>query len=367
MDHEPRWRSRCSIPITAGGWGRCSWSTVLREAGYVTTHQHRGGLVKLVCDLHPTEQSVAVMESREHRAEATSLIRLLNPSAVAVIDASREPDTISSRVLSNVRTSGYTGPLYVVNPHATEVQGIRSYPWVTDLPGPVDIAVILVPSNALLEVVRDCAAVHVHGLVIMSATDDDAGHEGPARQRRVANLARMHGMRIIGPSTIGVLNTDPDGRLPIIPQAEQYPDAFREAVTAGFNDANTDAVVVCYVPPLGVVDESIPQALQEISAASLKTTVARMLGPHGVVASEHGRAFPSYPTPEDGVRALVTVANYAMRRREPAGRKLDYSGIDRTGIQDLVEEILSANPGVERVPLNSNDAARLLASYGVAQ
>src|SRR5690625_2912350 len=146
---------------------------VFREAGYGVAHRFQDGLIALVCDIDPTERSLAVMESREHRSESASLHRLLNPGTVAVVGASQNPDTISSRVLTNLLTSGFAGGVHVVHPHATEVQGIHAYARVADVPGSVDIAVVLTPPDAVLDVVHDCAQAQVHGLIVMSSGGDE--------------------------------------------------------------------------------------------------------------------------------------------------------------------------------------------------
>ena len=152
---------------------------------------------------------------------------------------------------------------------------------------------------------------------------------------------------------------------PVITQPEPHPDEFRAAITHGFADTSTDAVVVCFVPPLGVVHEDIPQALQEISATTAKTTAACVLGFHGVVSAEHGRAFPTYPTPEDAVAALAALARHALWRRDPPGTRVDPADIDRSRARELVETLLTTATNAAGVHPASSDVSALLACYGV--
>ena len=109
-----------------------------------------------------------------------------------------------------------------MNHHADEVAGVPSYRSVRDVPGPVDLAVIAVPAEEVEQVVADCAAKGVRGLVVMSSGFAETGDEGAERQRRLVSLARGSGMRVLGPASFGVINTDPEVALnaslsPLVP------------------------------------------------------------------------------------------------------------------------------------------------------
>ena len=134
---------------------------------------------------------------------------ILRPRAVAVIGASRSRDTVGHQVLANLLRDGFTGPVYPVNPHAEAVHSVRAYPSVTELPGPADLAVVVVPKDHVLAVAEECAAVGVKGLVVISAGFRETGPEGAERERRLGAIVRAHGMRMVGPNCLGVLNGDP--------------------------------------------------------------------------------------------------------------------------------------------------------------
>ena len=195
---------------------------VFRDAGYVVAQGFEDGVARVSFDLEPTEDSLAVTYAREHRAEARSVQRLLQPRSVVVVGAGRDPSSLGHVVLQHLLDGGYAGSVHVVNRQADEVAGVPSYPSVTDVPGPVDLAVLAVPADEVEAVVADCAASGVRGLVVMSTGFAETGADGAERQRRLVALARGSGMRVLGPSSFGVLNTDPELRLnaslsPVVP------------------------------------------------------------------------------------------------------------------------------------------------------
>ncbi len=172
-------------------------------------------MVSVSFDIDPTERSLAVMESREHRAEARSLRVLLEPRSMVLIGVSRRPGTIGHALLGEVLASGFTGTINVIHPEADSVLGVRTHRRLADVPGPVDLAVVAVPAAAVLDVVRDCAEAGVRGLVVVSGGFAETGPEGLARQHELVRLARANGMRVIGPNSWGMINTDPGVRLDV--------------------------------------------------------------------------------------------------------------------------------------------------------
>jgi len=186
---------------------------VFREAGYGVTDQFDHGVIALAFDIDPTDRSLAVMEAREHGSEATSLSALLQPRSIVVIGASRDPESIGARVLQHVIEAGFTGQVHAVNPAASELQGVRCYPDVSEVPGPVDVALVVVPAGAVLDVVNNCRQAGVRGLIVMSGGFAEMGAEGLDRQRELVRVARANGMRLVGPNSMGLLNTNPAVRL----------------------------------------------------------------------------------------------------------------------------------------------------------
>jgi acyl-CoA synthetase (NDP forming)/RimJ/RimL family protein N-acetyltransferase len=183
---------------------------VFSDAGYEVHRHYDDGVVSLAFDIDPTDRSRAVMESREHRAEARSVAGLLAPASVAVIGASRKWGSIGYQLLEHVIEGGFTGPVHAVNPDALELSGRLSYASVRDVPTPVDLAVIAVPYDEVATVVEDCAAAGVKGLLVATAGFADDGERGSERQRALVRHARANGMRLIGPASLGLANTRPE-------------------------------------------------------------------------------------------------------------------------------------------------------------
>jgi acyl-CoA synthetase (NDP forming)/RimJ/RimL family protein N-acetyltransferase len=182
---------------------------VFEEAGYVVDQEFEDGVVRVSFGLEPTEDSLAVTYSREHRSEAASVRRLLEPRSVVVIGASRTPHTVGHTVLRHIVEGGFTGDVHAVNPSADTVAGVRAYPDLGSISGDVDLAVVAVPAEHVEQVVRDCAGKSVHSLLVVSSGFAETGGAGAERQRRVVALARGGGMRVLGPSSFGLINTDP--------------------------------------------------------------------------------------------------------------------------------------------------------------
>ena len=84
-----------------------------------------------------------------------------------------------------------------------------AYKTVGDIPDDVDVAIVAVPAEAVQDVVLDCAAKGVHGLIVISSGFAETGEEGRQRQRHLVGLSRSYGLRLIGPNALGVINTDP--------------------------------------------------------------------------------------------------------------------------------------------------------------
>jgi acyl-CoA synthetase (NDP forming)/RimJ/RimL family protein N-acetyltransferase len=185
----------------------------LQEAGYHTAGGLQHGVMSLEFSIDPTTMAMGVMVDREHRAEAASIAQFFAARSVAVIGASRRQDTIGQALVRNLVTGDFTGRVYAVNPGADAVSGLPAYSSVSDIPDQVDLAIIAVPATAVHEVVLDCAAKGVKGLVVISSGFAETGDEGRRRQRKLVGLARSYGLRLIGPNCLGVINTDPAVRL----------------------------------------------------------------------------------------------------------------------------------------------------------
>jgi acyl-CoA synthetase (NDP forming)/RimJ/RimL family protein N-acetyltransferase len=196
---------------------------VFRDAGYEVSHRYEDGVISLSFQIDPTEKSLAVMEAREHRAESVSVRALLNPTSVVLVGASRRRETIGHRLLRNIIDAGFTGRVHVVHPEADVLSGVPVHRSLADIPGHVDLAIIAVPAAGVLDIVADCAAKGVRGLVVLSAGFAEEGPEGLERQRRLVAVARENGMRVVGPHSWGMVNADAATRLNVSLMADLPP------------------------------------------------------------------------------------------------------------------------------------------------
>ena len=190
-------------------WENRAMIGVLHDAGFTHRFSHDEAVVTVVLDIAPSPEALAAADERDRVAVVRSMARLLRPTSVAVIGASRAPGTIGHELVTNLVTGGFEGPVYPVNPSATAVASLPCWPTIEDVPGPVDLAIVAVPAPAVADVVAACGRKGVGGLVLISAGFAEAGAEGALAQRQITRLAHANGMRIVGPNCFGVINTDP--------------------------------------------------------------------------------------------------------------------------------------------------------------
>jgi len=186
---------------------------VFRDSGFECRTKRGSGKIEVDLSLIPTEASVSRAEFRDRVSTAASLRPFFQPRSVAVIGASRNPDSIGGRLLNALVTSGFTGSIYAINPNAALIGSLTVYPSVRDVPQPVDLAVIAVPKDAVLGIIDDCAARGVRAVVVITAGFAETGPEGSLLQERLVEKVRGYGMRMVGPNCLGLMNTDPAIRL----------------------------------------------------------------------------------------------------------------------------------------------------------
>lgn len=197
---------------------------VFRHSGFQVSERLEGAEVSVDLSVLPGLESVEQSTLRDRVATVASLRPFFQPSSVAVVGASRDPQSIGHRILQALVLNRFHGPVYPVNPKAHVVSSIRAYPSVRELPEPVDLAVIAVPRDAVLPVVDDCGQAGVRALVVITAGFAETGAEGRALQEKLVEKVRAYGMRMVGPNCLGLLNTDPAVRLnasfsPVFPPA----------------------------------------------------------------------------------------------------------------------------------------------------
>lgn len=135
---------------------------------------------------------------------------LFRPRGVAVIGASNNTFSIGNRVVKNLVAHGFKGGIYPVHPKEKEILGLKAYPSILDVPGPVDIASIVVKNTMVPQVVEDCGKKGVKFVIIHSAGFSEMGPDGAKLQDALLSAARKYGVRVYGPNSQGIMNSDPD-------------------------------------------------------------------------------------------------------------------------------------------------------------
>lgn len=159
-----------------------------------------------------SEQSALVEPSL-----STSLACFFSPNGIAVIGASRDPDKLGYAVMHNLTQSGYRGPIYPVNPKADEVLGRRCYPDIAAVPDPVELAVLIIPATAAPRAIEECGRRGIKAAVVISGGFREVGPAGAALEQAMVEAARRHGLRIMGPNCIGVVDTAAPLNTTIVP------------------------------------------------------------------------------------------------------------------------------------------------------
>ncbi|HEY3422671.1 MAG TPA: CoA-binding protein, partial [Methanocellaceae archaeon] len=177
------------------------------------------------------------------------LEKMINPASVAVIGASHIKGKVGRAVLDNL-LDGYEGKIYPINPKSDEIEGLKCYKTVLDVPGPIDLAVIVIPATLVPQAVRECGEKGIKFLIIISAGFKEVGVEGAKLENEVKDIARGYGIRIVGPNCLGMLNTHtkcnasfaknmpPAGNVSIITQSGALGTAildWSEATDVGFD------------------------------------------------------------------------------------------------------------------------------------
>jgi len=182
---------------------------VFRNSGYHLEREVHEGVYTVHFPTLESVESQAAMWETEKQAIAASLTPIFYPRSIAVIGASTTEGSIGARLFDNLGAANFVGPLYPVNPSATEVAGVPAYASVLDIPDPVDLAFIVVPARFVPQVVEQSAEKGVRGLVVISAGFSEVGGEGEKAEAELLDMVRSAGMRMVGPNCMGVLNTDP--------------------------------------------------------------------------------------------------------------------------------------------------------------
>jgi len=186
---------------------------VFRAYGFHITSELQEGVYHITFPITLTKRVAKKEEERERIATVTSVRSLLYPRSVAVIGASTKPGTVGQLPMQCIMESKFSGVVYPVNPNAESVMSVKAYPSVLDIPGDIDLALIIVPALFVPKVTDECGRKGVRAIIVISDGFKERGAEGTARERELRDIALGHGMRLVGPNCMGIINTDPAIRL----------------------------------------------------------------------------------------------------------------------------------------------------------
>ncbi|HEX9889423.1 MAG TPA: GNAT family N-acetyltransferase [Nitriliruptorales bacterium] len=190
---------------------------LIRDVGL--TYEHRrdepygGAVVRTRLGLEPTPAFLHAVAAEEKQAARAALSRFLRPEAVAVVGASRDRRAIGGLVFDNLLKGNYAGVVFPVNRSANVVQSVAAYPSLAACPQVPDLVVVCVPAPDVAEVVDEAGELGVKAVCVISAGFSEAGDEGVERQRDLVERARGHGLRIVGPNCMGLMNAGGDVRM----------------------------------------------------------------------------------------------------------------------------------------------------------
>jgi len=131
----------------------------------------------------------------------------MDPKSVALIGISRKSGPGSFNLMEIMSDFGYSGEIYPVNPNAGEILGKKAYPSVTAVKQKIDLAVITSPRKTTLSILQDCVAANIKAAIVINQGFNDADSRGQQMQQQMAEMAAREGIRILGPNTLGVINS----------------------------------------------------------------------------------------------------------------------------------------------------------------
>lgn len=161
---------------------------------------------------------------RERIAVANSLIPLLKPKIIAVIGVERDLDCLGNIIFKNILTGNFTGTVYPISMTSPSVHGVKTYKKITEIEDKIDLAIITIKSESVFEAARESIEAGAKAIVVVSTGFAESGIKGKERQKKLVKLVRSHGVRLLGPSCLGLINTDPEINLnaSLLPQLTKY-------------------------------------------------------------------------------------------------------------------------------------------------
>jgi acyl-CoA synthetase (NDP forming)/GNAT superfamily N-acetyltransferase len=186
---------------------------VFRDSGFEVHQAMEGGSIHVEFPVGGLASLRERVELRDRIAAANSMLPLLQPRIVAVVGASRDHAAMGSQIFRSILLGNFGGTVYPVNHQIASIHGVHAYPSVSELPERADLVVVAVPAEAVLKVVENSLRSGTKGILVLTSGFAETGAEGAAEQKRLVEMVRSHGARLIGPNCLGIMNTSAEVRL----------------------------------------------------------------------------------------------------------------------------------------------------------
>jgi acetate---CoA ligase (ADP-forming) len=311
------------------------------------------------------------------RTEGAALARvLLEPRSIAIVGASDDAGKNAGRPLRFLRQAGFAGALYPVNPRRPEVQGEKAWPSLLSLPEVPEHVFVLTPTETVVDTVAECARLGVPLVTVLASGFGESGASGTARERELAAIARQSGIRIVGPSSLGVIN--PRARLVLTANAAfAEPDVPAGRVFVASHSGSMIGALVSRGRARGVgfaglvsVGNEVDLSVGEICSATLddpgidgyvlfleSLNHGAALRAFAIEAARRGKPVIAYKLGRSAAAAEMAATHTGALAGEDdiADAFLKDCGIARVGI---LEALMEALPLAQRIPLHDGHAAQ---------
>jgi acetyl coenzyme A synthetase (ADP forming)-like protein len=145
-----------------------------------------------------------------------------NPKSVAIVGASQQKGKVGYEILKNMIDAGFEGKIFPINPKAQSIEGLKCHPDVGSIGETPDLVIIIIPAKIVPAIMQQCAEIGVKAVIIITAGFKEVGEEGRALEKKISQIAKQAGMRLIGPNCLGLivpenkLNASFGGKLPAV-------------------------------------------------------------------------------------------------------------------------------------------------------
>ncbi len=187
---------------------------VFKGAGFDVTSRFEDGSIAVTLGIGNPRSAQGAIDSRDQLSRSRAVERFFNPTSVAVVGAGRKAGSVGHELLRSIVNGDFQGRIVAINSHAKrKILGVETAALITDLEDPVDLAIVAIPADSVFGAVQECIAAGVKAVIVVSSGFTDEVAQGRQRLAELVRLVRDGGIRLVGPLSFGVVNTDPAVRL----------------------------------------------------------------------------------------------------------------------------------------------------------